>query len=81
MGKAKKDSTPENPAEAYMPKSVFPLVFRESRRVLPNVELNLVAETDNNAPKSAPPRLPGPSPWLAPLQGTYVDVYVNGACS
>ena len=56
-----------------------PPVFRESRSVLPNLKPILVAKTDNAAPKTAPPRLPGPSPWSAPLQDTYVDVYVDGA--
>ena len=58
-----------------------PPVFRKSRSVLPNLKPTLVVKTENTAPKSAPPRLPGPSPWLAPLQDTYVDVYVDGACS
>ena len=51
-----------------------PPVFRKSCSVLQNLNTTLVAKTDNTAPKSAPPRVPGPSPWLAPLQDTYVDV-------
>ena len=58
-----------------------PPVFRTSRSVLPNLKPTLVAKADNTAPKSAPPRLPDPSPWLALLQDTYVYVYVDGACS
>ena len=58
-----------------------PIVFRESRSVLPNLKPTLVTKMDNTAPKSGPPRLPGSSLWSAPLQDTYIDVYVDGACS
>ena len=58
-----------------------PPVFRGPRSDLPNIKPTLVVKTDNTAPKSVPPRLPDPSPWLAPLLDTYVDVYVEGAWS
>ena len=45
-----------------------PPVFRESRSVLPNLKPTLVAKPDNSAPRTAPPRLTGPSPWSAPLR-------------
>ena len=76
--KSFKSSSLRNNSENYKSSTSKP---SDIRRVLvfTNLKPTLVAKTDNTAPKSVPPRLPGPSPWSAPLQDNYIDVYVDGA--
>ena len=57
-----------------------PPVYRKSHSVLPSLEPRIEGTKGGSPPKSAPPCIRAPSPWVSPIQESYVDVFVDGAC-